>query len=87
MGLVAQENKTCGNCLHYISSSDRCDKTYGMCYHGATPCKYFTLPYNACGNCKHFLGGGDWNLCCDVKYDLVYEQSEACESYERMEGI
>ena len=35
-----------------------------------------------CGSCKHYLGGGDWNLCCDLKYDLCYEYTEACEQYE-----
>ncbi len=34
-----------------------------------------------CGSCKHYIGGGDWNLCCDLKYDLCYRFDEACEYY------
>lgn len=36
---------------------------------------------DTCGSCKHYIGGGDWNLCCDLKYDLCYRFSEACENY------
>lgn len=35
-----------------------------------------------CGTCKHFIGGGDWNLGCDLKYDLCYEHTLACDKYE-----
>ena len=38
-----------------------------------------------CGNCKHFTGGGDFGTCCSLKYDLTYEDSEACDKFE--EGI
>lgn len=38
---------------------------------------------NKCKDCEHFIGGGDWGLCCDQKYDLVYESAEACELFER----
>ena len=53
-----------------------------------------------CGNCIHFLGGGDWNLCCDVKYPttmeksfgltfhvghLCYEDTLACDMFEEKE--
>lgn len=34
-----------------------------------------------CDKCKHFRGWGDWGLCCDVKYDLCYEQTPACELF------
>lgn len=34
-----------------------------------------------CGSCKHYIGGGDWNLCCDLKYDLCYRFDEVCENY------
>ncbi len=37
---------------------------------------------NACGSCKHFIGGGDWNLCCDIKYDLCSAGTRACDDYE-----
>lgn len=85
MGLAVQvSNKICGKCLHFISPSDRCDKTNGICYYGATPCQSFERPYPSCGNCKHFLDGGEWNLCCDIKKDLVFESMEACEQYERI---
>ena len=35
-----------------------------------------------CATCKHFIGAGDWNLCCDLKYDLCYKHTPACENYE-----
>ena len=38
---------------------------------------------NKCNDCEHFVGGGDWGLCCDLKYDLVYESTEACELFEQ----
>lgn len=38
-----------------------------------------------CGSCKHYIGGGDWNLCCNLMYDLCYEKTKACEKYEYSE--
>ena len=38
-----------------------------------------------CGNCKHFIGGGDWNLCCDLQYDLCYDWTPACDQYSYSE--
>ncbi len=35
-----------------------------------------------CLGCKHFLGGGDFGLCCDLTYQLKYEDSSACEHFE-----
>ena len=41
-----------------------------------------------CGTCKHFIGGGDWNLCCDLPHEdypcgfLCYEDTVACKDYE-----
>lgn len=81
---AVQANNVCGNCLHYIGPTDRCDKTQGMCYFGAKPCKYFESPNPLCGNCVHFLGGDSWYLCCDIKKDIVGDNEEACESYERI---
>jgi len=40
------------------------------------------MPNKTCVSCKHFIGGGDWNLCCDLKYDLCYEHTLACQKYE-----
>ena len=34
-----------------------------------------------CGSCRHYIGGGDWNLCCDMKYELCYKTTLACEDY------
>lgn len=39
-----------------------------------------------CATCKHFIGAGDWNLCCDLKYDLCYKHTPACEKYEYQIG-
>lgn len=45
-----------------------------------------------CGTCKHYIGGGDWNLCCDLKHEgypcgfLCYSYTEACEKYEFSQG-
>ncbi|MBQ3502348.1 MAG: hypothetical protein IJA72_01625 [Clostridia bacterium] len=38
-----------------------------------------------CEFCKHYIGGGDWNLCCDLRYDLCYEDTDACYKYEKDE--
>ena len=35
-----------------------------------------------CGSCRHYIGGGDWNLCCDLKYGLCYLDTIACDKYE-----
>lgn len=78
-------SKICRNCVHHIGSNDRCDKTYVICYAGATACQFFDRSYNACGNCKHFLDGKEKNLCCDLKRDIVYEYDKACDKYERMD--
>ena len=40
-----------------------------------------------CDKCKHFRGWGDWGLCCDVKYDLCYEQTPACELFVFKEKV
>lgn len=29
-----------------------------------------------CGNCNHFVGGGDWNLCCNVLHPTKKEKEE-----------
>ena len=46
----------------------------------------FSSPIALCGNCKHYIGGGDWNLCCDLQYDLCYVDTKACDKYERSES-
>lgn len=44
---------------------------------------------DTCESCNHFLGGGDWNLCCDLKHDgypygfLCYKYTPACDKYEK----
>lgn len=44
-------------------------------------------PYSKhCYQCKHFLGGGDWNLCCNLKYELCYKPDNACSDFEEMES-
>ena len=42
---------------------------------------------NYCGSCKHYIGGGDWNLCCDRKYDLCYRDTVACNQYEYSQDV
>ncbi len=29
-----------------------------------------------CGDCIHYLGGGDWDLCCDVHHPTSKEQEQ-----------
>lgn len=36
-----------------------------------------------CKECSHFIGLGDWGLCCDLKYDLCYEDTPGCDRFER----
>jgi hypothetical protein len=46
---------------------------------------------HTCCECAHFIGGGDWNLCCDLPHPecpyghLCYEWTEACDSFRRKE--
>lgn len=41
-----------------------------------------------CGMCSHFMGGGDFNLCCDLEHKdypngfLCYETSPSCEMFD-----
>ena len=43
-----------------------------------------------CVFCEHYIGGGDWNLCCDVKRSaaeyplgfLCYDDTKACEMFK-----
>lgn len=35
-----------------------------------------------CGSCRHYIGGGDWNLCCELQYDLCYKDTVACNNYD-----
>ena len=43
---------------------------------------------NFCVTCSHYIGGGDWNLCCELHHDgypfgfLCYEDTKACEMYK-----
>lgn len=39
-----------------------------------------------CIECKHFIGAGDFNLCCDLKYNLCYEDTESCELFEQSDS-
>lgn len=34
-----------------------------------------------CGECRHFVDGGDFNLCCDIKYGLCYKYTLACKDF------
>ena len=34
-----------------------------------------------CATCGHYMGGGDWNLCCDIHYELCYRNTPACDDY------
>lgn len=34
-----------------------------------------------CAECQRFIGGGDWGLCCRIKYDLCYETTPACAEF------
>lgn len=39
-----------------------------------------------CGTCRNFRGGGDFGTCCDMSYDLCYENTEACTDYEEVKN-
>ena len=42
-------------------------------------------PYSKhCYQCQHYLGGGDWNLCCKIKYDLCYRNTNACKDFKEI---
>ena len=57
-------------------------------YHGdywegsVTHWQHLPQPPLYCLTCKHYIGMGDWSLCCDLKYDLCYENTPACDKYE-----
>lgn len=29
-----------------------------------------------CGTCDHYIGGGDWNLCCDIRHPTKGEREK-----------
>ena len=45
-----------------------------------------------CGECVHYIGGGDWDLCCELPHPeypyghLCYEWTKACERFEGKDG-
>ena len=34
-----------------------------------------------CGMCSNFIGGGDYNLCCKLNPNLIYEFDKPCQKY------
>lgn len=42
---------------------------------------------DTCATCSHFIGGGDWNLCCDLKYDLCYSCTPKCNNYKERKEV
>ena len=44
-----------------------------------------TVPTDTCVTCENFIGGGDWGLCCKIKYDLCYECTPKCKDYKQKE--
>lgn len=75
---------------HFKTSCPDCPKRKS-CYGGCPICTEITLckdkKFGTCENCKHFLGGGDWNLCCDLPHPdypcgfLCYGDTPACKDY------
>lgn len=45
----------------------------------------FKQPTDTCVTCENFIGGGDWGLCCKIKYDLCYECTPKCKDYQQKE--
>lgn len=43
------------------------------------------LENKKCGQCSHFIGLGDFCLCCELKYDLVNADTDACSQF--FEGV
>lgn len=41
---------------------------------------------HVCAECRRFLGGGDWGLCCRIKYDLCYEHTPVCTEFAPKEA-
>ena len=35
-----------------------------------------------CCDCSHFIGGGDFGTCCNVKYELCYENTDVCTKFK-----
>lgn len=42
---------------------------------------------DTCATCSHFIGGDDWNLCCDLKYDLCYRCTPKCNDYKERKEV
>ena len=66
----------------YIGESTRSEIEYAQKQHKEIHYVY------TCNACKHFLGGGDWNLCCDLHHEgypcgfLCYKHTPACDKFE-----
>lgn len=39
--LEVQVNNQCGECQHFLSDGDRCDKTSAICYRHSEACKLY----------------------------------------------
>lgn len=35
-----------------------------------------------CYQCKHYLDCRDWNVCCNKRYEICYEATNACDLFE-----
>ena len=82
-----------GNCLPHGGFCSSVPANVCKAMHHAFDFGYHDALYRVrlgkrCGTCKHFLGGGDWNLCCDLPHPeytygfLCYKDSIACDDYE-----
>lgn len=38
-----------------------------------------------CDQCKHLMGTDDWNLYCDIRKDLCYKETLACDLFEEVQ--
>lgn len=66
----------------YIGTSTKSEIEYALQH------KKQVIYMESCGDCEHFIGGGDWNLCCDLPHPdypcgfLCYKYTPACEQYK-----
>ena len=75
----------CEQCYHFTQEEGFCSLYKAWIRKDLKECKYLNKDLSneiICMNCKHYIGGGDFNLCCDIRYGLCYFDTKGCEKFE-----
>lgn len=76
-----KNNKGSNKCGYLRTSTVKEYKKYEQYIIIHTINSVYTL-IETCKDCKHYIGGGNFNLCCNLKYNLCYEDTPACNDFD-----